>query len=222
MLGLDNSYFAKERGMKLQVSFDGTDLDKALEIAQQVEPHCTHIEVGSVLLYTHGIQAIKQFRKAFPQVQLVADAKIIDHAKEAVTVLAKAGADWITVMAGTAKETIHSACTTAHALDKKIMLDLLDAGSQGQSALEAKSLGADALIYHKTTGEHEGPIFIDRWNMVQENTTLPIFIAGKITSESIILFKEAQPHGIIVGSYITQAQNPLETLRDLEAQLSSL
>lgn len=206
--------------MKLQVSFDGTDLDKALELAQQIASECDYFEVGSVLLYTHGIHALKQFRKVFPNAILVADAKIVDQAKDAVNLFAKAGADWITVMGGTSKEIIHSACTAAHALDKKIMIDLLDAGSQGQSALEAKSLGADALLYHKSIEDNDGPIFIDRWNMVQQNTTLPIFIAGKINPENIALFKEAQPHGIIVGSFVTQAQDPLQALLTLKRQLT--
>ena len=85
----------------------------------------------------------------------MADAKIIDRSKDAVTLFAQAGADWITVMAGAGPTTIHTACTVAHEQGKKIMLDLADASSLGQSALEAKSFGADALVFHKPSIEDQ-------------------------------------------------------------------
>ena len=35
---------------------------------------------------------------------ILADVKIVDRAKDAVTVFSNAGADWITVMAGASKD----------------------------------------------------------------------------------------------------------------------
>ncbi len=194
--------------MKLQVSFDLTDLQKALDIASQVAPYASILEIGSLLLYKYGTQSIEAFRTNFPNATLLVDAKICDRAKEAVKTLSAAGADWITVMAGTTPNVIHAACTTAHELNKKIMLDLLDSSALGQSALEAKSLGADALLFHTPHDEEASLLFLDKWDIVRGNTTLPIFISGKISRDIIDKILAIKPDGIIIGKSITEAENP--------------
>ncbi len=194
--------------MKLQISFDLVDIDKALEIAKLVSPYADILEVGTILLYHHGINAINKFKEAFPQKTILADSKIVDRGKEVVTLLAEAGTDWVTVMAGTSKNVIHSACTAAHDLNKKVMLDLLDSDSVGQSALEAKNLGADALLFHQPYDEKESLIFLDKWEMIKGNTDLPIFISAKIKRETIDQIINVKPDGVIIGKSITEADNP--------------
>lgn len=196
--------------MKLQISFDLTDLQKALDIASQVAPYASVLEIGSLLLYKYGTQSIEAFRTQFPNAVILVDAKISDRAKEAVTTLSQAGADWVTVMAGTTTNVVHSACTTAHELNKKIMLDLLDASSLGQSALEAKGLGVDALLFHTPHDEEASLLFLDKWDIVQGNTTLPIFISGKISRTIIDKILSIKPNGIVIGKSIIEAANPAE------------
>lgn len=196
--------------MKLQISFDITDLQKALSIAHAIQQKADILEIGSLLIYKHGDEAIRAFREAFPQKTLLVDAKIMDRSKEAITLFASAGADWITVMAGAGSNTIHAACTTAHELGKKIMLDLADAPSLGQSALEAKSLGADALIFHKPSVEDYQILLQERWDMVQGNSTLPIYISAHVSRETIDQVMNLNPTGIVIGSAIVQAASPAE------------
>jgi 3-hexulose-6-phosphate synthase len=203
--------------MKLQVSFDSTDLQKSLDIASQVADYIDILEVGTTLIYRYGIVAIEQFNVKFPHKKIFADVKILDRSREIVPLIAHAGADWLTVMAGTGKGVIHTACNIAHDLGKKIMLDLLDANSLGQSALEAKNLGVDALLFHQAHEEQEASA-LDKWDMVKGNTDLPIFIAAKITRESVNEVLQLLPDGIIVGHAITTAENP----RQEAAYFSSL
>lgn len=196
--------------MKLQIAFDITDLEKAIEIGTQVADYCDIIEIGTLLIYKNGVKAIERFREAFPKKVLLADAKIIDRGKEAATTMASAGANWITVMAGTGKEVIHSACTTAHQYNMKVMLDLVDAAAIGQSALEAKNLGADALLFHQAYDEKDALILLDKWEIVRGNSPLPIFISAKITRTSIYNILNIKPDGIIVGKSITDADDPVQ------------
>ena len=196
--------------MKLQISFDLTDLQKALDIADQVAPYTSILEIGSLLLYKYGTQSIEAFRSQFPHATILVDAKISDRAKEAVTTLSQAGADWITVMAGTTPNVVHSACTTAHELNKKIMLDLLDASSLGQSALEAKGLGVDALLFHTPHDEEASLLFLDKWDIVRGNTTLPIFISGKISRAIIDKILSIKPDGLVIGKSVIESTNPAQ------------
>jgi len=193
--------------MKLQVSFDFVDLEKSLDIASDIADYVDILEVGTILIYKYGISALEQFNAKFPNKKILADTKIVDRSREVVPLIANAGADWLTIMAGTGKNVIHTACTIAHDLGKKIMLDLLDANSLGQSALEAKNLGVDALLFHQAHEEKESSV-LDKWDMVKGNTDLPIFIAAKIDRKSIDEVLQLLPDGIIVGQAITTAENP--------------
>lgn len=169
--------------MKLQISFDHTDLDQALDAAAKVQQYADILEVGSLLIYKYGVTATTKFKEKFPDKLILSDAKIIDRSKDAVTMFAIAGSDWITILSGASKSTIQSATMTAHELGKKIMLDLIDSTSLGQSALEAKGLGVDALVFHKDHKEIH--LFLEEWEMVKGNTSLPIFIHTIVNKDNI-------------------------------------
>lgn len=194
--------------MKLQVSFDTTDLNTTLTIARTICTHTDIIEIGTVLLYKYGIDVITQFKNACPNTQILADSKIIDRGRTIVPILAKAQPNWITVMAGTSNQVIHATCTTAHDAGIKVMMDLLDSNSVGQSAMEAKNLGVDALMFHESYEEEDSLVFMDKWDMIKGNTELPVFVSAKINRENIHEILSFEPNGIIVGKSITNAENP--------------
>ena len=198
--------------MKLQVSFDMTDIDKALDIAKQVEPYVDIFEIGSLLIDAHGAEVVQQFRTAFPDKTLLADTKIVDRGNKTAKMFYDAGADWVTVMAGTSDEVIASVCQAGDtAGNKKVMLDLIDSDSYAQSALDAQNLGVDAIMYHMAHDslENQTDFFIDTWELVRENTKLPIFIAPRSNlddlEETII---QRRPAGLIIGSAICKADDP--------------
>lgn len=204
---LDNGM---RRTMKLQISFDLADLDKALIIARETAEFAHMIEIGTILIHKYGIKAIEEFRKTLPNKTLLADTKIADRGAETAVLFSQAGADWITVMAGTSNDVIHSTCNAAHKANLKVMLDLIDGCSLGQSAMEAKNLGVNALLFHQPHDEPESPVFLDRWDMVRGNTQLPIYISAKIKRTNITKILGMKPDGIIIGKGIVDADNPRE------------
>ncbi len=193
--------------MKLQISFDLIDLDKAIAIGSEVAQYADIIEVGTILIYHHGTLAVKRFKEAFPDKTILVDTKIVDRGKEVAELFADAGADWITVMAGTSPHVIHATTTAAHHANVKVMLDLIDSASVGQSALEAKNLGVDALLFHQPYSEIESLVFLDKWDMIKGNSNLPIFISAKINRDNVDKIVAVRPDVIIVGLSITDAQD---------------
>ena len=193
--------------MKLQISFDLIDLDKAIAIGSKVAQYADIIEVGTILIYHHGTQAVQRFKEAFPDKAILADIKIVDRGKEVAELFAQAGADWITVMAGTSHDVIHGTTTAAHNANIKVMLDLIDADSVGQSALEAKNLGADALLFHQPYSETDSLVFLDQWDMIKGNSSLPIFVSAKINRDNVDKIVALRPDVIIVGLSITDAEH---------------
>jgi 3-hexulose-6-phosphate synthase len=196
--------------MKLQVSFDLSDLDKALEVASAIAPYADIFEIGTLLMYKYGLGAVEGFMKAFPEKSLLIDTKIVDRGKETVNLFAHKNVSWITLMAGTHKDNILTTCTAAQGAKMKVMLDLLDSNAAGQSAMEAKTMGVHALLVHRTTNEKESGNFMEKWEMIRGNTDLPIFMAGKINRESLPEILALQPDGIVVGSAIIKADNPAQ------------
>ncbi len=196
--------------MKLQVSFDVTDLEQALHVASQIATYVDIFEIGTLLIYKYGIDAVKQFKELFPEHTILVDSKIVDRGKYVVTLFAHANADWITVMAGTSKEVIHSVTSAAHSFNKKVMLDLLDSSSVGQSALEAKNLGIDALLFHQPYDAAESLMFLEQWEMVKGNSAVPVFISAKITRDNISDIIKIKPDGIIIGTSIVNSEDPRE------------
>jgi len=194
--------------MKLQISFDLIDLDKAIAIGSDIVQYADVIEVGTFLIYHYGITAVKRFKEAFPDKVIFADTKIVDRGKEVTELFAGAGSDWITVMAGTSAYVIHATTTAAHNANIKVMLDLIDSDSVGQSALEAKNLGADALLLHQPYSETESLLFLDKWDMIKGNSSLPIFISAKINRDNVDKVVSLKPDGIIVG--ITDTQDSVQ------------
>lgn len=195
--------------MKLFISFNLLDLDKALIIAHEVRDYCDAFEIGPVLLVQYGASALQRFRNEFPQKTIMADTNIAEFEKEYVEIATKSGADWVTVLAGSSNNTIHNTCSAAHSAGKKVMLDLIDTLSAGQSAVDAKAFGLDALIMHNT--ETNNPFtLIDRWDLVRGNTTLPIFICNYVDRNNIGELIKLDPAGIIIGRAITHSANPRE------------
>lgn len=196
--------------MKLQVAFDTLDLEQSLDIAQQISEYVDILEVGTLLIYKYGSKAIEEFRKEFKQKKLLADSKIVDRGKNAATLFLNADVDWITVMAGTGRSVIHDVCATAHSFGKKAMLDLLDSPALGQSAMEAQSLGIDALLFHEPHDEKDPTTLLDKWDLVRGNSELPIHISAPMDRENIHEFLRLKPEVIVIGSAIVKAKDPAE------------
>ncbi len=196
--------------MKLQVSFDITDLEQAISIAHKIEEHTDIFEVGTLLLYQYGVQSIERFVKEFPNKVIFADTKLVDRAREAIDMMARAQTHWISIMAGAHKDTLQAACTAAHNNNIKVMLDLLDSNAPGQAAMEAKTVGIHSLLIHRLHEETDFQLFAEKWEMIRGNTQLPIFVSGAIDRDNVHEFLQLQPDGLVIGSSIIQSDNPAE------------
>jgi 3-keto-L-gulonate-6-phosphate decarboxylase len=194
--------------MKLQISFDDLVLEKNIAMAQQVVHYCDVLVIGTLPLFKYGITILERFRKEFPDKTIFTDSKIVNKGRDAAALFSLAGTDWISVIAGTNREVIHGACSKAHDLGKKVILDFFNAGTPGQETLEAKSLGADAILLHQPADSKDDLMFFEQWEMVKGNTTLPIIISTKRDREHLQQLCTFKPDGIIVSKSITDAFDP--------------
>ena len=194
--------------MKIHISFDALDLERIVSMGPLVAPFADGIEIGPLLLVQHGIAILDTFKKTFPNNAILADTRILDNGKTSMHVFITHKPNWITVMAGAQNETIHAVSSTAHEMRIKVMMNLLDAAAIGQSAMEAKNLGVDALVFHQVYTERDQITFLDKWDMVKENTKLPVFIATNITRTTIKEIIALQPDGIVINASVLDVKKP--------------
>jgi 3-hexulose-6-phosphate synthase len=195
--------------MKFQISFDALTIEQEIEMAKKLAQFADILEIGTLPLLKYGVSIVERFKKEIPDKIILADCKIVDRGRDIVSIYAQAGADWISVMGGTSRDVVHGACSKAHDVGKKVILDLIDANSPGQTALEAKSLGADALLFHQPYDDGGSLTILEQWEMVRGNTDLPIFISAKIDRGTIDRVLELNPDGIVVGKAIMQSDDPI-------------
>ena len=197
--------------MKLQIAFDVLDLDQCLQIAQSIEKYADSFEIRSSLLLKYGVVCIEQFKLAFPNKELFVETQIVSHPQDIVPMCIKAGADWVSVMAGTTQQIIHGVTTFASQKKKYVTVDLLDANSIGQAAMDAQRLGADALLYHNIYDNHDEAQFaMEEWDDLRGNTNLPIYITSNIDRNNIHFIISLAPDVISIGKTIVQSADPVQ------------
>ena len=86
-------------GPILQVALDVVNLHRALQIAEEaVDGGADWLEIGTPLIKSEGMNAIRELKKKFPHHTIVADMKTLDVGGFEVEMASKAGANIVCVM----------------------------------------------------------------------------------------------------------------------------
>lgn len=208
--------------MKLQISYNILDLNKALDVAQQTAEYADILGVGSLMLLQNGAQAITSFKEKFPTKEIFAEANIIEKGDLSVKVLAQAGAHYISILSGGSIATLKKSTEAGREYGAKIMINLLDSVSLEQSANDAKIIGAHGVIFHLTSMIKETIGLDAAWQSVRGNTSLPIFVTGNIVRESIHQIVALKPDVIMIGQGITNSDEPNQEASHFHSLVNSL
>ncbi len=205
--------------LALQVALDLISIEDAVVIADLAyKAGANWLEVGTPLIKTHGIKAVRILREKFPEATIVADMKTIDTGDLEVELAAKNGADIVSILALASDETIVRAVRTARAHGIKIMADLMNVEDKISRIKRLEELGVDYILIHT-------PIDIQKVRLkkvdaslleikkIKEETSLPIAAAGGITLETIPYLKEAGVSIFVVGRAITKAKDVYGTTK---------
>ena len=206
--------------MKLHFTYNLPDLAQALKIAEQTAECADILGVGSLLLFKEGVKAVSAFRAAYPNKIIFVEANLVEKAEQAVTMFAQAGANYISMLAGSLNSSVKKAVETGNRFDVKIALDLLDASSVGQSAMDAKALGIDMLLFHRGPVNEDINEVDSAWHNVRDNSKLPIFITGKIDGSNFVDIVNLKPQGIMLGAAITKAESPAKAAHQFRSLIS--
>ncbi|MFA6679877.1 MAG: 3-hexulose-6-phosphate synthase [Candidatus Methanomethylophilaceae archaeon] len=194
----------------LQIALDLMQLRRSIEISEEaVKGGADWIEVGTPLIKSEGTEAIRALRKKYPNNKIVADTKTMDVGGFEVEIMAKAGANIITVLGLADDSTISEAVMTARKYGAEIMIDLINVPDKVKRSIEVEKLGVSYICIHmgidqQMKGE-ELPINTLK-NIVAETST-PVAVAGGITAENAGNYVRSGASIIIVGGGIIRTQD---------------
>ena len=165
----------------LQLALDLMQLGRAVAIAHEaVDGGADWIEAGTPLIKSEGAEAVRTLRREFPGRKLIADTKTMDVGAFEVEIMAKAGADVVTVLGLAEDSTIEEAVMAGRKYGADIMVDMINVPDKVSRAKEVEKLGVAYICLHmgidtQMKGE-EPPIDILR--RIVEAVSIPVAVAG--------------------------------------------
>ena len=198
-------------------------LNRSIAIAHEaVEGGADWIEAGTPLIKSEGAEAIRALRREFPGRKIIADTKTMDVGSFEVEIVAKAGADIITVLGLADDATIEEAVMAGRKYGAEVMVDMINVPDRVERAKQVEKLGAAYICMHmgidtQMRGE-EPPVDVLR--RIVETVSIPVAVAGGITAENAGEYVEAGATDVIVGGAIIKTDDIVSAARNIKSAMA--
>ncbi|MBA1342073.1 MAG: Bifunctional enzyme Fae/Hps [ANME-2 cluster archaeon] len=205
---------------KLQLALDLLEIDRAIRIAEEAAEYIDLIEVGTPLVKSEGMAAVRALRKAFPDHGIVADMKTMDTGAIEVEMAAKSGADIVAILGGADDSTIEDAVRSARKYGVALMADLLSVDDPVNRAKKLEELGIECICVH--AGIDQQMKGMDALAVLETvvgavGAEVTVAVAGGLDSGDAAKAASLGADVIIVGGAITRsddAASSAEAIRD--------
>lgn len=203
--------------MKLQIALDDITLGNAVNLIAAVRENVDIIEIGTPMVIEYGMNAVRAMKENFPEIEVLADLKIMDAGYYEASQAFKAGADYITVLGVTDNLTIKNCVDAAKEYGGQVVVDMICVSNMEERIHKMEELGVDYLSVHVGVDQQaEGRTPLDDLKIMKNTVTdTKISVAGGISLETIEAYKELKPDVVIVGGGIAHSNNPKEAAKAL-------
>jgi 3-hexulose-6-phosphate synthase/6-phospho-3-hexuloisomerase len=205
---------------QVQVALDLLDIRKALPIAQQAAAAgIDWLEVGTPLIKSEGMRAVRTLSRRFPRNTVVADMKTLDAGRIECEMAFKAGARIVSISGLAHDRTVRDSIRTASTQDGLLMADLLMSPNPRRRARELEHLGVDIVCLH--TGIDAQNALHSRLKVsrtvidITRTLRIPVATAGGVTPTAVQGLLNAGVKVIIVGGWITGSKDPALASRQI-------
>jgi 3-hexulose-6-phosphate synthase / 6-phospho-3-hexuloisomerase len=198
-------------------------LDRSVEIAREaITGGVDWIEIGTPLIKSEGMDAIRTMRKAFPDRTILADMKTVDTGAMEVEMAAKAGADVVIILGSADDSTVLDALRSAHKYGVRLMADLISAPDPVRRAVELEALGVDYVNVHIGIDQQMmGKNPVSTLREISEKVSVQLAVAGGIDAKNAAQAVKAGARIVIVGGNITRSDNATEAARKIRQSVDS-
>lgn len=106
--------------MKLQAALDTLSLEECIDLLEETKGSIDIAEVGTPFVIEEGMVSVKAFKKKFPDIEVLADVKIMDAGEYEADKCFEAGADICTVLGVSHNETIEGVVRSAKNMARRL------------------------------------------------------------------------------------------------------
>lgn len=186
----------------LQIALDSTELKTAVDVASNVASYVDIIEIGTILAFAEGMNAVKVLRNNHPNHILVCDMKTTDGGAILAKMAFEAGANWLTVSAAAHIATIEACKNIADKFGGEIQIELYGHWTF-DDAKSWVNIGINQAIYHRSrdaelAGVSWTPEDITKMRTLSE-MGIQVSITVGIVPEDIHLFEGIKAKSFIAG-----------------------
>lgn len=197
--------------MKLQVALDTLSLEACEELLSQTKDYVDIAEIGTPFVIEEGMRPVKYLKDKFPNIEILADVKIMDAGEFEADKCFSAGADICTVLGVSNNSTIEGVVRSAKKHHKKVMVDMIEVKDLAQRAQEIDEMGVDYICVHTAFDiQNTGKDPLDDLkilNSVIKNAKPAV--AGGVKLETIDAIVQEGAEIIVVGGAICTADDPI-------------
>ena len=207
----------------LQVALDLLELKRALQIAQEsIEGGADWIEVGTPLIKSEGMHAIRSMRERFPDSIIVADMKVADTGTLEVEMAAKAGANIVCVLADADDSVIAEAVRASRLYGTRIMADLINVKDPISRAGELEVMGVDIICAHVGIDQQMmGKNSIELLTSISGKVHIPLAVAGGIDAAGAGDAVRCGADIVIVGGWISRSADVTGSAKKIRTELDN-
>ncbi len=217
----------------IQIALDLLDLPRAIKIAEEAvngifketdDDSKAWVELGTPLIKSEGMNAIREMRRKFPRLTICADMKTMDAGATEVEMAAKAGANIVFILGCSPDSCISEAVLAAKNYGVRLAADLISVTDPVKRAVELEEMGVDIINIH--VGLDQQVLGIKPIDLVRKiagaiSGKAMISAAGGLNSETAVQAWEAGADIIIVGGSLYKAASPEESIRKIIQSLKS-
>jgi 3-hexulose-6-phosphate synthase len=213
----------------VQISLDLVEIPEALETADiAVRAGVDWLEVGTPLIISKGMNGVRELRRAFPEIAIVADLKTMDGGWLEAELMAKAGATHVVVMERAHPETIKVVVQAGRDFGLSVMGDNLAASDKVAAAKRLEDLGCAYVIHHIGYDERRGavaagepsPSPLHELRDVVSSVSVPVQAVGGLSVEQAVRTPEYGAPLVVLGAPLAIDPDAFMTASgDLESTL---
>ena len=207
--------------MKLQAALDTLTLNECIDLLEETEGFIDIAEVGTPFVIEEGMVPVKEFKKQFPKIEVLADVKIMDAGEYEADKCFDAGADICTVLGVSHNETIEGVVRSAKKYGKKVMVDMIAVSDLKKRTQEVDEMGVDYICVHTAFDVQKfGQDPLDDLKIVNSVIkNAKSAVAGGVKLETVDEIVNEGAEIIVVGGAICNAEDRKAYAKEIKAHL---
>lgn len=207
--------------MKLQIALDEQTIAEAIALCHKVRDFVDIIEIGTPFLIRDGLHAVRAVREAFPEKEILADAKIMDAGEAEAADCFAAGADYVTVLGVTDLLTVQACVEVAKQYHGQIVADMICVTNLEQRVAELEACGITNIAVHTGIDQQRaGRTPLDDLTQIKACAGgSSISVAGGIHWDTVDQYIARGADVVIVGGGIAHAADPVQAARAVADRL---